>query len=277
MKAKTKDFLKSKCPHRLWRVMVSILRKCQWLRYRIDMLLHGREMSMFCPCCGTKLRTFVEGDYLERPDFYDIKLFEGIRQDVLCPACGALPRHRILGDYLEKNPYFVRGKSILYFAPERSMKKWLRRHRIRFTTADLNDPDTDLKLDIQSTGLPDNSYDVVIANHVLEHVSDYNLALREVARILRPDGILICSFPMSLDVELVDEDPRVVTADHRLRRFGQSDHVRLFGRKADTLLAAAGFDVTVIEGCNCESKILPVTGPGRYDVDRLFLCRVKKG
>ena len=273
MKARTKDRLKKIIPHPLWKVMVGALRFFIRIRYKADALLHGREMSMYCPCCRTRLHAFVQGDYLERPKFYDIKLFDGVRQDILCPVCGALPRHRILADYLNKNMDVISGKNVLYFAPERSMKSWLRKKQIKFTTADLNDPDTQLKLDIQATGLSDSSYDIVIANHVLEHVGDYKKALAEIRRILRPDGILLCSFPMSMDVDFVDEDPRVVTEDHRLRRFGQSDHVRLFGRDAAKLIEEAGFEVKTIEGCRAPSEILPVTGPSRYDVDRIFQCR----
>ena len=273
MKARAKDRLKKIIPHPLWKVMVGALRFFIRIRYKADALLHGREMSMYCPCCRTRLHAFVQGDYLERPKFYDVKLFEGVRQDILCPVCGALPRHRILADYLNKNMDVISGKNVLYFAPERSMKSWLRKKHVMFTTADLNDPDTQLKLDIQATGLPDSSYDIVIANHVLEHVGDYKKALAEIRRILRPDGILLCSFPMSMDVELVDEDPRVVTEDHRLRRFGQSDHVRLFGRDAEKLIEEAGYEVKTIEGCRAPSEILPVTGPSRYDVDRIFQCR----
>lgn len=133
--------------------------------------------------------------------------------------------------------------------------------------------EADLKLDIQDTGLPDNSYDVIFCNHVLEHVDDYMKALRELRRILRPGGVLICSFPFSPDIEYVDEDPSVTSEEERLKRFGQSDHVRLFGINAGLFMEDAGFEVSVIDGKDCPEEVLPVTAPCKYDINRLFLCR----
>ena len=89
------------------------------------------------------------------------------------------------------------------------------------TTADLCEG-ADLQLDIQATGLPGESYDVVVCNHVLEHVDDFRAALREVFRLLRPNGSLICSFPMVPEVEFLDEDPGVVTDEERFHRYGRT-------------------------------------------------------
>ena len=42
---------------------------------------------------------------------------------------------------------------------------------------------------------PDNYFDIVLASHVLEHVEDDRKAMREVHRILKPDGILLLTTP----------------------------------------------------------------------------------
>ena len=94
-------------------------------------------------------------------------------------------------------------------------------------------------------------------------------------RILRADGEFICSFPMDPDTELLDEDPDVRTPEDRLRRFGQFDHLRVFGMKADRFLAEAGFTAQRIAGENYPDKILPVVGPADYDMNLLFRC-IKK-
>ena len=275
MKATTKYRLKSKCPHGLWKAMVSCYRFFERTGYKCAMIFGSKNMEYSCPCCGYKFKRFVEGEYRELPDFYDVSLFENMRQDVQCPVCGSLPRHRILASWCEDNKGLLEGKKILYFAPERSMTRWLKKRGIAYTTADLFNVDTVLRLDIQKTGLPDGSYDVIICNHVLEHVDDYMTALREVRRVLTPDGILICSFPVSPDVEFVDEDKSVTTDAERLKRYSQADHVRLFGMKADKFMTDAGFDVSFIDGKDYPSDIVPVTGPCRYDIDRLYLCRVR--
>ena len=253
--------------------MVSLYRKLVWIKTKILMVLVPDKMKYYCPCCGLKLKGFVEGDYKAQPGFYDITLFEKTRQDIQCPCCSSLPRHRILALWCLEHKDILKDKDILYFAPEKGMTRWFKSNRIRYTTADLFDPDTDLKLDIQATGLPDNSYDVIICNHVLEHVGDYMTALKELRRILRPSGTLICSFPVSPDVEFVIEDPDVKDDSGRLKRYGQSDHVRLFGMKAESLITKAGFDVSFIDGKDYPESIVPVTGPALYDINRLYLCK----
>ena len=274
MNAKRKYAIKNKCPKGLWKAMVRLYRWRQWVHCRLAMHFSSSKMKMYCPCCGTVLKSFIEGDYAGRPEFYDLSLFENVRQDLTCPACGSLPRHRILAMWGERHMGLLIGKDILYFAPERGMTKWMDDHGISYTTADLMDEDADLSIDIQKTGLPENSFDVIICNHVLEHVGDYRTALQEMKRILRPGGVFILSFPMSEEVEYVDEDASVKTDEGRLKRFGQSDHVRLFGKHSQMLITEAGFEVEVIDGGAYPEPTLPVTGPGRYDVNKLFVCRV---
>jgi ubiquinone/menaquinone biosynthesis C-methylase UbiE len=48
-------------------------------------------------------------------------------------------------------------------------------------------------MDAQSIPDPDNSFDAVIANHMLYHVPDRHRALREIRRVLRPGGRLYAS------------------------------------------------------------------------------------
>ena len=69
---------------------------------------------------------------------------------------------------------------------------------------------------------------------------------------------------------LVDEDPGVRAPEERLRRFGQSDHLRVFGMRAGRLLGEAGFDVEEIRGEDFPDEILPVVGPADYDANVLF-------
>lgn len=277
MKPKIKLVLKRRFPRRLWRVSVNCYRKLVRVKYKTLTVLAPENKKYYCPCCNLRLKSFVTGDYLAEDEFYDRKLFENVRQDVLCPSCTSLPRHRILASWCLSHKEALVGKDILYFAPEPGMVRWLISQKIKYTTADLFDEFTDLRLDIQATGLPDDSYDVVICNHVLEHVDNYMTALKEVRRILRPGGILICSVPISPDVELVDEDPSVVTAEERLVRYGQSDHVRLFGIGAGRFMSDAGFEVSTIEGSDYPDEIVPITAPGAYDINRLFVCKKGNG
>ena len=258
------------CPNALRKPAMAIAHKGRLIRNRVERLLFAKKMKWFCPCCGMKIKSFIEADYLDAEHFNSERYFN-TRQDVLCPVCNALPRHRILASWCETQIPFLKSSKILYFAPEYSMTRWLKKHGVKYTTADLF-AETDLKLDIQDTKLPDESYDVVVCNHVLEHVDDFRKALRELYRIIRKGGKLICSFPMDPKVELLDEDPSIDTEEGRLARFGQNDHKRVFGMKADQFLQEAGFKVTPICGEDYPEEILPVVGPADYDMNRLFVC-----
>ncbi len=263
------------CPESLIKPALKVVRKGRIFRYRIDLVLHRREKSVFCPCCGLRCRSFNGDNYLDNPSRFNPERYKHTRQDVLCPMCRALPRHRILALWCAEHIEKLKSSKILYFAPEYSMIQWMDRNGISYTTADLY-AEADLRLDIQETGLPDESYDVIIANHVLEHVDDFRKALREMRRILREDGVFICSFPMDQNVELLDEEAEPLSESERIKRFGQNDHKRVFGMEADKLLSEATFVVQVIDGADYPDEILPVIGPADYDINRLFCC-IKKG
>ena len=164
----------------------------------------------------------------------------------------------------------------MYFAPENGMDRWMKSRGVAVTTADLYIA-ADLKLDLDQIDQPSASWDVVFCNHVLEHVPDYKRALRELYRILKPGGRLICSFPIDMRYETVQEDSALVGDDspqadrERIRKFGQKDHLRVFGRDSVKLLEEAGFVVSVIDGDTMPAEIMPIVGPADYDSNKLFV------
>ncbi len=256
------------------RVKRKVNQKCHIVRYKTDAILFPKKMPFYCPCCGLKIRSFVSGGYRDRPGYFDTARYDHTEQNVLCPVCRSLPRHRILAAWSDSHKELYDSRDILYFAPEYGMILWMKRNNVSFTSVDLY-RNADLKLDIQNTGLPDQSWDVIICNHVLEHVEDFRTALNELYRILRPGGFLICSFPMDSRIELLDEDPSVQAPEERRQRYGQSTHRRVFGMRAELFLREAGFAVERIEGENYPKEILPIVGPADYDINLLFRC-IKK-
>jgi len=146
------------------------------------------------------------------------------------------------------------------------------KNNIKYKSADISEI-SDLKLDIENTGLDDNSVDMVICNHVLEHVSDYKKALAELKRIIKPEGEIIISFPTDKSLTDVYEDASITSREARIKAFGQFDHIRIFGKNSKELLESSGFKVTEISGENYDKKIMPVTGPADYDDNVLYVLR----
>jgi ubiquinone/menaquinone biosynthesis C-methylase UbiE len=103
-----------------------------------------------------------------------------------------------------------------------------------------------VKMDITDIQYPDESFDTVICNHVLEHVSDDRKAMREFYRILKKDGWAVLLVPIA-DIDKTYEDFSITTEAGRLKAFGQGDHVRKYGRDYIDRLKSVGFNVTVFK------------------------------
>ncbi len=119
-------------------------------------------------------------------------------KDAICPQCGSRSRHRALQLLvpLVTRPELV--DEVLHFAPEPQLLPALRRlfPDARYRTTDLNRGDVDLPgLDIQHLELPDDSFDLILCNHVLEHVVEDEAAIQELARVARPSGTVIITVP----------------------------------------------------------------------------------
>jgi ubiquinone/menaquinone biosynthesis C-methylase UbiE len=100
-----------------------------------------------------------------------------------------------------------------------------------------------VKMDITNINYPDQYFDVIFCNHVLEHVQDDRKAMREFYRTLKSNGWAILTVPISTEVTF--EDPTIVEPAERLRVFGQKDHVRRYGRDFVDRLRDAGFNVEI--------------------------------
>ena len=177
-----------------------------------------------CPVCRTPLRSFADARLPASQ----------------CPRCGSLQRHRHLWLYLEREAD-VRG-SLLHLAPEPGVARALRRRSgVEYLSGDLAPGAAMRVLDLERLGLPDASFDWILCSHVLEHVGDDRAAMRELHRVLRPAGTLLVQVPTNGPA--TDEDPSIVDPEVRRARFGQRDHVRIYGEDVHDRLRAAGFAV----------------------------------
>lgn len=184
-----------------------------------------------CPCCDSSFSGFLP--------------HRG-RSCAKCPRCGSLERHRLLWLFLERETDLFRtpGGALLHIAPEYAfMRRLSRTGGLRYVTGDLDSALASHKLDVMDLPFGAESFDFLMCNHVLEHVEDDRRALTEFNRVLKPGGWAILMCPVDYRREVTLEDPAVVTPEDRHRAYGQSDHVRLYGRDYPDRLAAAGFSV----------------------------------
>ena len=209
-----------------------------------------------CPVCGTRRRKFLPYGYVHS------------RPNALCPRCLSLERHRLLWLYLQRETDLPTAyPRILHIAPEVCLMRKLRKHYDGhpglYLTADLESPLADLHFDVQHIPLEDDFTDVVICNHILEHVeddrqvilcnhllehvADDRKALCELYRILKPGGWGIVLSPMDSSREETFEDDTITDPAERTHVFGQYDHRRIYGRDYADRLRSAGFEVADID------------------------------
>ena len=217
------------------------------------------------------------------------------RNNVLSPSTLSLERHRLLWLYLNKEtdffqPELVSGSSVtnikriklrdaetnsalkvLHFAPEQAFYKLFRNQKnLDYTTTDLFSPLADVKADICNLPFEDNQYDVILCNHVLEHIPDDTKAMQELYRVLKPGGMAILQIPQDLSRATTFADDTITDQKERAKIFGQYDHVRIYGRDYFEKLRSIGFKVIeeeytakiapelVEKYCLAKGEIIPV-------------------
>ena len=192
-----------------------------------------------CPCCQKKYRAF---------------LLSG-RGD--CPGCGAAGRNRNLYYFLEneKNILETPGQKILHLAPEKgSITFFSKLNPDDYISADLNSPRAKLHFDITHIPFSDNSFDIVLSTHVLEHIPDDIAAMIELHRVLKPSGYSIHQVPIDSKRQKTLEDPDVNTNELRNKVYGHPDHKRIYGRDNIDRLQHSGFTVKPL---NYIKELLP--------------------
>ena len=185
------------------------------------------------PIDGKKFRKFLPYGY------------ENPRENVLSPSTLSLERHRLLWLYLKnKTNFFTSSHKVLHFAPEQAFyKRFKTLTNLEYVTTDLNSPLADVKADICDLPFANNSFGVILCNHVLEHIPDDTSAMKELYRILKPGGWGIFQIPQDLKRGVTFEDDTITDRKERAKIFGQYDHVRIYGRDYFDKLRKVGFTV----------------------------------
>ncbi|TCK67341.1 methyltransferase family protein [Winogradskyella wandonensis] len=197
------------------------------------------------PIDGRSFKSFLPYGYGEQ------------RNNVLSPSTLSLERHRLLWLYLQNETNFFKvdtetssaqKKKVLHFAPEQCfLKRFRKLQHLDYTTTDLLSPIADVKADICNLPFEDNSYDIILCNHVLEHIPDDTKAMQELYRVIKPGGWGIFQIPQDLNRETTFEDDTITDKAERAKIFGQYDHVRVYGRDYFDKLRSIGFKVEEVD------------------------------
>ena len=183
-----------------------------------------------------------------------------------CPHCRSHDRERHLRLFLDRLGLLdgMRGAAILHMAPEGVLAGFIQTYAPSlYVQGDLNPSGPSVqKIDMQQMPFAGRTFDVVICNHMLEHVDDALAALREVHRVLKPGGRAVCQTPYATRLTETFEDPLLQSREDRLFFYGQEDHVRLFGLDIEQLITSAGFIGRIVPN----DHILPDIDPEVFGI-----------
>lgn len=193
------------------------------------------------PIDGKSFRTFLPYGYGKQ------------RNNVLSPSTLSLERHRLLWLYLKnETDFFSSKKKVLHFAPEQAFyKRFKKMENLDYITTDLNSPLANVKADICNLPFNDNKFDIILCNHVLEHIPNDTKAMQELYRVMKVGGMGIFQIPQDLNRQTTFEDNTITNKKERAKIFGQYDHVRIYGLDYFDKLRSIGFKV---EEINYSSK-----------------------
>jgi predicted SAM-dependent methyltransferase len=207
--------------------------------------------AFHCPVCRSDVRLLKPLGY-NLPVIIEKQIVGSGLRNAMCPVCGSSDRVRLLYLFLKtKTNLFNQDIKLLHIAPEKPLLDILiKQKNIEYLTADLNSENVMVKIDITNIQYPDNSFDIILCNHVLEHISDDRKAMSELYRVLKPGGWAILQVPISKILEKTYEDFTIISPQEREKHFGQKNHVRIYGKDYTQRLKEAGFTVEAYSWTN---------------------------
>ncbi len=186
----------------------------------------------YCPCCERSFRRFLP---------------HGYRNSAMCPICGSLERHRLMVLYLKfKTDFFFKKTKVLHFSPHSTLqRRFLKTANLEYISVDLESNKVMYKMDITNLLFKDNSFDCILCYHILEHIKNDNLALKELFRILKPKGWAIIQTVVNPKFEKTFEDSTIISPKMREQFYGHKNHFRIYGRDYKDKLENVGFKVKI--------------------------------
>lgn len=227
---------------------MNLVRVVKALFFRIPVTAYRR-----CNICNHRVKHFLpyrKGMKSAPPLIQVLDVIGSDLDNCECPWCGAHDRERHLYMYMDACGILneIGDMRILHFAPEIRLSRIIASYKPNhYIKCDLYPAKSDIKkIDIHDIPYPEKFFDLVVANHVLEHVANDLLALKEVRRVLKPAGRAILQTPFSPKLHKTWHDEGINDDMSRLQAFGQEDHVRLFGKDIFARIASAGLQPRVV-------------------------------
>lgn len=231
------------------------------------------EGDFLCSLCGNKVSAwkYIGYDY---QIFQNRKIVGGSRRRGGCPICGGSDRERYELYILKKYTNIMQKMDfrILHFAPEYFLAKALKSiHGARYVSADIVPGRADVTADITNLMFPDETFDYIICNHVLEHITYEKKAFMGLRRCMKKGAILVLTVPICWEIKTC-ENESVKTVTDKIRYYGQSDHVRLYGNDIRERIENYGFCVKLFR---CDKKVCNdniIEKMGYLREDSVLLC-----
>jgi len=204
-----------------------------------------------CVFCGFKAKEWSPVG-LSHPVLFDKDVIGCGRRLGGCFKCESMDRERHVYAYLKFERGIFNGPKnlkILHIAPWPNFTKaFLDANFEEYVCGDLFTPGYSYAPHVQNMNIldipyPADYFDLVICNHVLEHIPDDRKAMSELYRVLKQDSFAILQVPISANSANTDEEPTINNSKEQERRFGQFDHVRIYGQDYVDRLASVGFNV----------------------------------
>ena len=261
-----KTLIKKIIPYKLYFPVISKYREILSKKYAGD--------RFFCPICETGFSNFLEFGFDNEVIRTHNIVGAGLNNNGTCPRCLSNDRERHVFLHLKKRhkSLFIDESCLLHVAPEKNLWELFNKQKnIEYTAAGFDLQLASVKMDITKIAQQDDYYDVIICNHVLEHIIDDQLAMGELFRVLKKSGYAILQVPISFKNKDTIEDESIIDPEERRRVFGQSDHVRIHGRDYVTRLENVGFNVKLfdVEEDFSENEIV------KYSLirdEKIFVC-----
>ena len=191
----------------------------------------------YCNICGWRGRQFIT--------FYSDIMSQD--EEAICPNCRSEPRQRALFKYLQEEflsnyIYIIKERNLLCLevSPDRSNPVEKALKGISYTSIDLDETKAMFQMDLTDLTFRNDTFDLIVCSHVLEHIEDDIAAIRQIHRVLRDGGVALIQVPIGYYGDPLGESTVVFGG----RRF--YGHFRSYGYDFCDKLVQVGFEVDVL-------------------------------